>query len=72
MKQWNHVARMAETKMALKISTWNRVCKKQLRISALEDNNQMDLNGKIMRNGIQFSVSEQGPVTCCYEGVILS
>jgi hypothetical protein len=50
MKQWNHVARMDEKNKALKISTWNRVHKRQLRISTLEDNIQMHLNGKIIRN----------------------
>jgi hypothetical protein len=45
-RQWNHVARMGEKKKAKKISTWNRVRKRQLRISTLQDNIQMDLNGK--------------------------
>ena len=33
-------------KKAMKISTWNRVRKRQLRITTLEDNIKMDLNGK--------------------------
>jgi len=50
MRQWKHVARMEEKNKALKISTWNRLRKRQLRISTLEDNIQMDFNGKTMRS----------------------
>ena len=46
MRQWNRVARMGQKKKALKISTWNQVRKRQQRISALQDNIQMDLSGK--------------------------
>jgi hypothetical protein len=37
---------MGEKKKPLKISTWNPVRKRQLRISTLEDNIQMGLNKK--------------------------
>jgi hypothetical protein len=47
MRQWNRVARIEENNKALKISTRNRERKRQPRISTLEDNIQMDLNGKV-------------------------